>query len=384
MRILFLQDHFEIGGAARAAGRYRALVKKLGHTTAVACGDGAGSPEVFSLQGKLPRGAGRILQLCLPRLFRRRWMQIRVTTAWRHCLDRFWPDCIWAHNLHGAYKWGWSPAILAPGQIQIPIVWTLHDMALLGDGETYWPESEWQTRCGDSPFRKIFAKVSPSHLQLTAPSAWMAELATRCTGRFCQVLSNPIELTTFQPGDRAKARKKLGLPLDAPVFLAGAERVDDPRKGLSLLEGLREAFRQAGITLAIFGRNGRPQTGQVYLGVLRDEKAAAEAYRAADLYLHLAHQENAPCQIQEALACGTPVLAFSVGGIPEMLREGETGFLVSWDERAQLGGCLRKKILRKINNLSTMRDSCRRDAIGRYSEEILGPQLHEFLGRLGR
>jgi glycosyltransferase involved in cell wall biosynthesis len=96
----------------------------------------------------------------------------------------------------------------------------------------------------------------------------------------------------------------------------------------------------------------------------------------------LAHQENAPCQIQEALACGTPVLAFSVGGIPEMLREGETGFLVSWDERAQLGGCVREKILRKINNLSTMQDSSRRDAVGRYSEEILGPQLQAFLGRL--
>jgi glycosyltransferase involved in cell wall biosynthesis len=384
MRILFLQDHFEIGGAARAAGRYRALVKKLGYTTAVACGDGTGSPEVFSLQGKMPRGAGRILQLCLPLSMRRRWMEARVAKAWRHCLDRFRPVCVWAHNLHGAYKWGWSPGMLASAQGRIPVVWTLHDMALLGDGETYWPESEWRTRSAGSAFRKIFAEASPSHLQLTAPSVWMAELANRCTGRSCQALSNPIDLTTFQPGDREEARKKLGLPRNAPVFLAGAERVDDPRKGLSLLEGLRDAFRQAGITLAMFGRNGRPQTGQVYLGVLRDEKEAAEAYRAADLYLHLAHQENAPCQIQEALACGTPVLAFSVGGIPEMVREGETGFLVSWDERAHLGGCLREKILRKKNNLSTMRDSCRRDAVGRYSEENLGPKLQELLGRLTR
>lgn len=382
MRILFLQDHFEIGGAARAAGRYRALVKKLGHTTAVACGDGTGSPDAFSLQGKLPRGAGRILQLCLPRLFRRRWMQSRVGTAWRHCLDRFRPDCIWVHNLHGAYKWGWSPGMLASAQVRIPLVWTLHDMALLGDGEAYWPESEWRLRSTASPFRKIFAEAPPNRLHLTAPSAWLGELATRCTGRSCQVLSNAIDLATFQMGDRGKAREKLGLPLNSPVFLAGAERVDDPRKGLSLLEGLREAFRQAGITLAIFGRNGRPHAGQVYLGVLRDEKAAAEAYRAADLYLHLAHQENAPCQIQEALACGTPVLAFSVGGIPEMLREGETGFLISRDERADLSGCFREKILPKIKNLSTMRESCRRDAVGKFSEEILGHKFQEFLGRL--
>jgi len=383
MRILFLQDHFEIGGAARAAGRYRALVKKLGHTTAVACGDGKASSEVFCLQGKMPRGAGRILQLCVPRRMRYQWMQARVAAAWRKCVDRFRPDSIWVHNLHGAYKWGWSLDLLTPPQLRIPIIWTLHDMAMLGDGETYWLESEWRTRSADSPFRKIFAETPPNHLQLTAPSAWMADLAHRCTGRSCQALSNPIDLTTFQPGDREEARKKLGLPPNAPVFLAGAERVDDPRKGLILLEGLRDAFRQAGITLAVFGRNGRPQTGQVYLGVLRDEKEAAEAYRAADLYFHLADQENAPCQIQEALACGTPVLAFSVGGIPEMLRKEGTGFLVSWDDRVNLGEVFREKILRKIKILSTMRDSCRRDAVGRYSEEVLGRRLQEFLGRSG-
>jgi glycosyltransferase involved in cell wall biosynthesis len=272
--------------------------------------------------------------------------------------------------------------MLASAQVRIPIVWTLHDMSLLGDGEAYWPESEWRMRSTASPFRKIFAEAPPNRLQLTAPSAWLGELATRCTGRSCQVLSNAIDLATFQMGDRGEARKKLGLPLNSPVFLAGAERVDDPRKGLSLLEGLREAFRQAGITLAVFGRNGRPQAGQVYLGVLRGEKAAVEAYQAADLYLHLAHQENAPCQIQEALACGTPVLAFSVGGIPEMLREGQTGFLLSWNEWRRLGEIIGERIIRRMRNLSNMRESCRSAAVGRYSEEILGPKLQEFLRRL--
>ena len=382
MRILFLQDHFEVGGAARAAGRCRSLAKTLGHTTAVACGDGTVSSEVFCLQGKMPRGVGRILQLSLPRRLRYQWMQARVAEAWRKCIDRFRPDCIWVHNLHGAFKWGWSLDLLAPQRLRIPTIWTLHDMALLANGESYWPESEWPARAANGPFRTIFADIPSNHLILTAPSAWMANLASRCTGRSCQVLYNPIDLKTFNPGDRKAAKEKLGLPLNTPVFLAGAERVDDPRKGLNLLEGLREAFRQAGITLAIFGRNGRPQPGQNYLGILRDENAVAEAYRAADLYLHLAHQENAPCQIQEALACGTPTLAFSVGGIPEMIRERGTGFLVPWQERANLGGFLKERILPCLDDLPTMRESCRGDAVGRFSNEILGQKMQEVLGLL--
>ncbi|HEX3000417.1 MAG TPA: glycosyltransferase family 4 protein, partial [Armatimonadota bacterium] len=55
--------------------------------------------------------------------------------------------------------------------------------------------------------------------------------------------------------------------------------------------------------------------------------AVASYYQAADVYLHAAKGDTFPTTVIEALACGTPVVATAVGGIPEQIVDGETGFL---------------------------------------------------------
>jgi glycosyltransferase involved in cell wall biosynthesis len=156
--------------------------------------------------------------------------------------------------------------------------------------------------------------------------------------------------------------------------------LEDPRKGFDLLREAWRSARRHGVTLALFGRHGENRPGERYLGNLTTDEEMVAAYRAADLYVHPARMENAPCTIQESLACGTPVLAFAVGGIPEMVISGKTGFLAQ-----QVGAdCLQEALdnaLSDGNRLSNMRKECRD-----WAEKIWNPKNfkghvapHEFM-----
>lgn len=174
------------------------------------------------------------------------------------------------------------------------------------------------------------------------------------------------------------ARRRWGLPEEGLVVLAGADSLADPRKGFDLLRQAWEPGRMHGATLALFGRHGENRPGEKYLGNLTSDDEMVAAYRAADLYVHPARMENAPCTIQESLACGTPVLAFAVGGIPEMVEPGRTGFLASRVDADSLGKEL-VAALADRNRLSRMRDACRGTAEGVWRAESLLEKFEEVI-----
>jgi len=142
------------------------------------------------------------------------------------------------------------------------------------------------------------------------------------------------------------------------VVLAGADSLKDWRKGFDLLREAWGRLPSNRATLALFGRHGETRPGEHYLGNLSSDEEMVAAYRAADLYVHPSRMENAPCTIQESLACGTPVVAFAVGGIPEMVEPGRTGFLAPRMDAESLGKEL-VTALADRNQLSRMRDACR-------------------------
>jgi glycosyltransferase involved in cell wall biosynthesis len=83
------------------------------------------------------------------------------------------------------------------------------------------------------------------------------------------------------------------------------------------------------LCVCVGANKGSAPDAQFYsTGYLADPRQIALYYQAADVLLHAAKIENFPCVILEALACGTPVIATAVGGIPEQIVEGITGFLV--------------------------------------------------------
>jgi glycosyltransferase involved in cell wall biosynthesis len=374
-KILVAQDHLNAGGAAKAANRWVNLLKNQGVTIRQITGDE--KPLKGSLlTGKPTRGWGRVLECFGDRSLSRKLEVNRKLTS---ILSKEKSDLLWFHNIAGGGKWGWSEELIAIARQYAPVLWTLHDMWALGEGsESYWQEDavvegeRGQEVKGEglkgSRVQRVCGESAKYPVTITAPSQWLADLSKKITGQECDFLPNPIDLKIFSPGDRAAARRRWGLPEDGLVVLAGADSLADPRKGFDLLREAWRSARRHGVTLALFGRHGENRPEEHYLGNLTTDEEMVAAYRAADLYVHPARMENAPCTIQESLACGTPVLAFAVGGIPEMVISGKTGFLA-----LQVGAaCLQEALdnaLSDGNRLSNMRKECRD-----WAEKIWNPK----------
>ncbi|MFZ0693740.1 MAG: glycosyltransferase family 4 protein [Alphaproteobacteria bacterium] len=149
-----------------------------------------------------------------------------------------------------------------------------------------------------------------------------------------RVLRNGVDLSIFRPKDRAVARERLGvggpmlLSVGNLVELKGHDLVIDSLRSLpqySLLicgegPGRLELERLA----KQFGVSGRVR----FLGRIPHEQLA-EIYSAADALVLASSREGWPNVLLEAMACGTPVIASEMGGIPEVVTRPEAGVLMA-------------------------------------------------------
>jgi glycosyltransferase involved in cell wall biosynthesis len=275
-----------------------------------------------------------------------------------------------------------------------PIVWTQHDMNAFTGGCAYDRGCDgFKESCGSCPqlgssnpsdlshqnwVRKqaIYGSISRERLQIVTPSRWMAEQVKRSSlMRKLPVMSIPNGLDTqvYAPRHRIQSRSKLGIPHEAHVILFLAASVAAKRKGFSLLaQALASLNGDDNLFLLSIG-SGRPvldsAVPHLHLGSTSDDGHLAEVYSAADVFAIPSLQDNLPNTVMEALACGTPVVGFAVGGIPEMVRNGVTGWVVPpLDVRAFRAGII--QILQNTEGQAAMRVRCREVAVSEYSLEI--------------
>lgn len=223
-----------------------------------------------------------------------------------------------------------------------PIVWTLHDMNPFTAGSHHTDE-DMSFRDGPdrSPqlrdprkaaryWRYKFDAVkalSVDRLSLVAPSRWLAthaESSAMFRGRKCVVIPNGFDTTVFRPLDRAAARASLGWPVDRRILLFNALDVGNPRKGMQFLIPALRALGRSEVQLVCVGGNAHAlpaDLGVLAIGYLTDPAQLARTYAAADLFVLPSLAENLPNTIAESLLCGTPVVAFRVGGIPEQVND---------------------------------------------------------------
>jgi glycosyltransferase involved in cell wall biosynthesis len=181
-----------------------------------------------------------------------------------------------------------------------------------------------------------------------------------------RVIPNGVNLNIFHPANQGDARFELGLPTDAKILLFTAYGIKkNIWKDYKTLQSTLIKIGSTGmkvLCLALGERAPPEHFGGVeirFVPYIGDPEKVARYYIAADLYIHPARTETFPNTILEALACGTPVVASAVGGIPEQILEGKTGFLVPSGD-AQL---MAKRIIQLLE------DDAYRQQLGRQAAD---------------
>jgi glycosyltransferase involved in cell wall biosynthesis len=187
------------------------------------------------------------------------------------------------------------------------------------------------------------------------------------------VIPNGLPLQVFEPVDPNVARCALKVSTQGPVILAAAQDWTERRKGGAYLKEALLGWKGPPITLLTLGNGTLSGLGENVivqpLGFIDHDRTKVLAYSAADLFAHPAPTDNLPNVVMEALACGTPVVGFEVGGVPDMVRSGESGWLATTLDSGALRQTL-ETALRDIATGTRLRRSCRKLAEREYSDAL--------------
>jgi glycosyltransferase involved in cell wall biosynthesis len=259
-----------------------------------------------------------------------------------------WADIV---NLHWVNEWISLENLLAKARSK-KMVWTMHDMHLFTGGCHYSHGCEgFKFECKDCPmlqksnmpqlanqFWKVKTnaiKLNKPFLTITSPSSWMAGLvgSSSLLKDFKSIaIPNSLDINIFKPSPKKQSREALNLPTEKIILLTVIQSLKDKRKGFQLLLDsliyLPEPERF--VLLTVGGLNNEiklQKIEHIHLGSLVDERLMAMVYNSADMLVHPAVEDNLPNVVVESLCCGVPVVGFNIGGMAEMVSNGQNGFL---------------------------------------------------------
>jgi glycosyltransferase involved in cell wall biosynthesis len=254
-------------------------------------------------------------------------------------------------NVQSFWKFINLPSLLDRLPSEVPVVFTMHEMAPFTGGCDYARDcTRSREECGRCPLmtsrddndlsrrswlrkQAVFHAARGGRVQFVADSHWLAKEAKQ-SGLLkdlpVSVIHYGLDTEVFRPVHRATARDLLQIPVDRPVVCFAASYVNDSRKGMQpLVEALQQSRQDP--FLLTWGQTypeGLSGVAHRHLGAIGNEQFMALAYSAADLFVMPSLQEAFGQTALEATACGVPVVAFVAGGIPDIVKHGETGLLV--------------------------------------------------------
>jgi glycosyltransferase involved in cell wall biosynthesis len=385
------------GGAARAAYRLHQGLKELGEDSrmlvqfktsddvTVMGSDTKIAKGVALLRPDLDSLPARFYSIQPGNLFSSQWLPDFLPKS----INSIQPDILHLHWICRGFM-----RIETLSKLKSPLVWTLHDSWAFTGGCHYPFEcTRYTERCGVCPqllsrkesdlSRRVWDRKQSGwrnvRIHIVTPSRWLAGCA-RSSSLFrnsrIDVIPNGIDTEIYKPVDKAFARKVLGLPDNRRLLLFGsANAAKDPRKGfqflLPALERLRESRWHEKTELMVFGSSaidGANQTGYKtrFFGPLHDDISLSLVYAAADAFIAPSVQDNLPNTVMEAMACGTPCIAFDIGGMPDMIDHRTNGYLAKPFDVENLAGGI-AWLLEDANRLGDLSRAARDKVAREYS-----------------
>jgi glycosyltransferase involved in cell wall biosynthesis len=449
LRILQVSTGDLLGGAERVAWNLFEQYRRLGHASWLAVGDKRTSdPDVLLINGNPPIGrdpatgpaltsgaspvqVSREARKWLPSLRGRvgpiverlenYWglEDFRYPATW-NLLDLVQPrpDIVHCHNLHGGY---FDLRAMPWLSQQVPLVLTLHDAWLLSGHCAHSFDCErWRIGCGRCPDLSIVPAIrrdataynwrrkqrlyEGSRLHVATPSKWLmnkvAQSMLGATDPDVRVIPNGVDLRIFRPR-RHEARRELKIAPDDKIVLFAANGIrqniwKDYRTARAAVGLVAERMRGQRLRFLALGEDApRQQIGTAcveFVPYQSRPEDVARYHQAADVYVHAALADTFPNTVLEALACGTPVVATEIGGIPEQIRSldslrlsmseapiytetNATGVLVAQGD-AQGTAAPLEHLLRNGQLRDRLGQNARRDAEQRFD---LDAQVHAYL-----
>lgn len=366
MKVVTLSTKDSFGGAARVAFRLHEEINKKGIENILLVNSKRTSSKTVHLAENYHDPQNRITSLLnkykLKLQEKRRriiWgsypnMQTKVLSdiaisLLKNSLDKLDFDLVHMHWVGESYV-----DFTEFSSVEKPIIWTIHDCFSFTGLCSYFEDCDkYKTHCNACPqlgstkekdlSYKVFEmkkkRYSSLNFHIVSPSKWLADAAmgSLLLNKYpVTVIPNGIDTSVFTPMNKEEAKKNLSLDTGKKTVLFGGISVmADPRKGGELLmESLRllsGMYSEDEIELLIFGSEKQDDYQfnfpAKFLGYVSEEADLALAYNAADVTIVPSTHENFPNTILESLSCGTPVVAFNIGGNPDMIDHQDNGYL---------------------------------------------------------
>ncbi|MDQ7948074.1 MAG: glycosyltransferase [Pedobacter sp.] len=417
LKIVHLNTYDGNGGAGRACLRLSNALNQIGVQSEVVVYYKFGQdPSITSLSRSLLAKMAAIFNIIAERYLAKIFVRALKTpfslqwfgkSIFRHPTLTS-ADLIHIHWINHGFL---SPRLLAQlAELEKPIVWTFHDSnAFTGGCHVRYGCEHFHQQCGNCPLLRLSGKNDISHrnwlrkqkafgelnFHIVAPSTWMGHSVKQSSLlgiRQQSVIPNTIEIDIFKPYVKAEAKRILKIPADHFVIMSGfMPSKNDKHKGTSyLIEALedlaaRPEIPKEKIVLVIFGNKDEknPITfpfKTIFLGTINKDEHLAKCYAAADAFVTASLEDNLPNTVMESLACATPVIAFTTGGIPDMVRHLSNGYLAKYRSATDLADGIEWIYLHE--DREAVQKEARRTILQHFAPSTIAAQHEELYRRL--